>query len=306
MVRGNENVQTIAIVLKPEVIKEFLNFLPNLTSWLLTRNKNVQVLERDAKRVQKIFHDRNDKNLKKITFVSEPQMYRQADLIVSLGGDGTLIGICRKYRQKGPPIFGVNLGHLGFITEFNQTDFFEELSNYFRDQYNTYTIQLFIVKIVNKDKVRFREYFLNDAVISKHHISRIFSLSVEADEEHIYNLSGDGLIISSPLGSTAYSLAAGGPIVHPGVQAILLTPICPHSLTHRPLVIPDKSQITIRTLKNVDNVTLTLDGQSVVSINKDDAIHITKERKKLVQLIKNPHRSYFQTLKEKFVHGRSK
>ena len=132
----------------------------------------------------------------------------------------------------------------------------------------------------------------------------MFKLKVEADSELIYNVSGDGLIISSTLGSTAYSLAAGGPLVHPDVRAIILTPICAHGLTHRPLVLPDHLAIHVRTLNSEDNVLLTLDGQIAVDINSKDLIQITKEASRSVYLVKNSERSFFHTLKEKFDYGR--
>lgn len=297
---SGKSANNISIILKPDVIKEYLNFLPNLVNWLLRRKKNVYFLKHEEERLEKIF---DEKNFKKFDLIDEEELYRLSDLIISLGGDGTLIGLCRKIKNYSPPILGVNLGRLGFITEFNQGGLYEDLSQYFQQKLQVINLPLFKVKIMHKNKVRFKETFFNDAVISKHHISRIFSLTVNSGDDHIYNVSGDGLIISSPLGSTAYSLAAGGPLVHPDVKGMILTPICPHGLTHRPLVLPDNHQLSIRILKNVANVTLTLDGQSVTSIRETDIIQIMKEKKKWVKLVKNPQRSYFQTLKEKFIHG---
>ena len=132
----------------------------------------------------------------------------------------------------------------------------------------------------------------------------MFKIDVECNEEHMYELSGDGLIISSPIGSTAYSLAAGGPIVHPSVNGIILTPICPHGLTHRPLVIPDSQTIELIVPKKEQELMLTLDGQSVHSLESLDRVRITKNKNRYINLIKNPDRAYFQTLKEKFTYGR--
>ena len=131
----------------------------------------------------------------------------------------------------------------------------------------------------------------------------MLTLSVESEGEHIYNLAGDGLIISSSIGSTAYSLAAGGPIIHPLVNAITLTPICAHSLTHRPLVIPDHSNVVIRAAKSDESIKLTLDGQEQVTLGSNDIIKVTKIKTKIVRLVKNPTRTYFRTLKDKFTHG---
>ena len=144
---------------------------------------------------------------------------------------------------------------------------------------------------------------MNDVVVNNNLISRMLTLSVESEGEHIYNLAGDGLIISSPIGSTAYSMAAGGPIIHPNVNAITLTPICAHSLTHRPLVIPDHSNVIIKAAKSDESIKLTLDGQQHVTLGSNDTILVTKKKSKIVRLIKNPDRTYYRTLKEKFTHG---
>lgn len=133
----------------------------------------------------------------------------------------------------------------------------------------------------------------------------MITLNVTSNNEHIYNLSGDGLIISSTVGSTAYSLAAGGAIVHPSVKGILLTPICPHSLTHRPLVISDDSDIVVQLLDSEEEGMITVDGQKVVKFTKNHCVKIEKEDKKTISIIINEERSFFHTLKEKFVHGRN-
>ena len=132
----------------------------------------------------------------------------------------------------------------------------------------------------------------------------MFSLSVEGNNSHIYNLSGDGLIVSSPIGSTAYSLAAGGPIIHPSTKSFVLTPICPHSLTHRPFVLPNDYNLKIKTSSIVDSVIITLDGQEAVKINENHNISISKSRTRYCNIICNPNRNYFQTLREKFTHGK--
>ena len=132
----------------------------------------------------------------------------------------------------------------------------------------------------------------------------MFSVTIDTDEETIYNLDGDGLIVSSPIGSTAYSLAAGGPIVHPDVKGVILTPICPHALTHRPLLLPDNLAILVKITKNEEDLSLTLDGQQNFTILKNQKVKIIKSSRKHVNLIVNPRRLYFNTLKEKFKHGR--
>ncbi len=286
----------ISIILKPSDYEDLSNLITNLVRWLQRRKKKVIFLKKEQERLKEVL---SNKTLSLIEFKDDKFVYKSSDLIISLGGDGTLLGV---YREVGSrvPIFGVNLGHLGFITEFNKNDFYEKLNVVLAGKFEIIKKQLFSVTINHNEK----HFFLNDVVFSKSDIARMLTLSVEADKEHIYNLSGDGLIVSSTIGSTAYSLAAGGPIVHPSVKALLLTPICPHSLTHRPLVIPETCEISIQLTDHDDEAHLTLDGQNVVAIKSRDSIKINKETRRSILVIKNDEKTYFHTLKEKFVHGR--
>lgn len=292
-------LKDISIVLKPKVTAEFEGILPNLASWLLRRKKNINFLSREAERLNKIFKG----DLKNLNFIEEDELHTSSDLIITMGGDGTLIGVSRNVKKTSPPIFGVNMGHLGFITEFSKSEFFDELESTLKGNFEVTTLPLYQVEVFKKDQSIFKGTFLNDVVVNNNQISRMLTLSVASEGEHIYNLSGDGLIISSPIGSTAYSLAAGGPIIHPRVNAITMTPICAHSLTHRPLVVPDNTSIEIKAAKPDESIKLTLDGQQALVVTSNDMIKVSKKKTTHVQLIKNPGRTYFRTLKEKFTHG---
>lgn len=292
-------IKDIAIILKPNVSSEFENILPNLTSWLHRRKKNVYFLEKENERLMKIF--KND--FKNLLFMAEDKIHAETDLIITLGGDGTLIGVSRKVTKNSPPIFGVNMGHLGFITEFSKSEFFEQLEHTLKNNYTLAQLPLYTVEVFKKNKSIFKANFLNDLVINNNLISRMITLSVESNDEHVFNIAGDGLIISSPIGSTAYSLAAGGPIINPAVNAMAITPICAHSLTHRPLVIPDNAILTIKSAKPNEVIKLTLDGQETTVITSGEIIKVTKKKNIKVNLVKNPERHYYQTLKEKFTHG---
>lgn len=231
---------------------------------------------------------------------AENDVHKNSDLIISLGGDGTLLGISRSSRSDSPPILGVNMGTLGFITEFSKSELYDGLDSFFSGKYKTFKIPLYEVQIPQR---KIKLHFMNDVVVSKSEISRMISLSATADGEHVFNLSGDGLIVSSPIGSTAYSLAAGGPIINPAVKAMLLTPICPHSLTNRPLVIPENTQFEIQS-NNIDDVlSITLDGQEALKLNGKEKV-IVKRSRFSAKMISNPNRTYFHTLKVKFTHGR--
>lgn len=292
-------LKDISIVLKPKVTAEFEGILPNLASWLLRRKKNISFLSKEKERLNKIFKG----DLKNLNFIEEDELHTSSDLIITMGGDGTLIGVSRNVKKTSPPIFGVNMGHLGFITEFSKSEFFDELESTLKGNFEVTTLPLYQVEVFKKDQSTFKGYFLNDVVVNNNQISRMLTLTVESEGEHIYNLSGDGLIISSPIGSTAYSLAAGGPIIHPKVNALTLTPICAHSLTHRPLVIPDSASVVIKAAKPDESLKLTLDGQQALVVTSNDSIKVSKKKTTQVQLIKNPGRTYFRTLKEKFTHG---
>ncbi|MEX1099866.1 MAG: NAD(+)/NADH kinase, partial [Bacteriovoracaceae bacterium] len=273
--------------------------LNNLIRWLSKRKKRIIFHEQEKKRFSVAI---SPKLLKEIEFWNEKDLFNKTDLIISLGGDGTFLGVSRKISEK-IPVMGVNLGRLGFITEFSKSDFYECLSSILAGKFEIRKKHLFSVKLVEEGKEIEKELFFNDVVFNKNDIARMFTLSVHSDNEHVYDLSGDGLIVSSTMGSTAYSLAAGGPIVHPEVKAMLLTPICPHSLTHRPLVIPDNHQMQIRLIDDIESVSITVDGQVAFKLNKRVEVNISKARK-AISIIKNEERTYFRTLKEKFVHGR--
>ena len=296
--------QKTTIVLKPKVISEFSNLLPNLTVWLSRRKKTIQFMLEDRERIEKLLKSVSKKIKDKINYIPESKLYSSSELIISLGGDGTLIGLTRKTNNSKTPIFGVNLGHLGFITEFAKENFFEDLESLYRGKFEVSAIPLYRVQIFLRDKVIQTEHFFNDAVINKHDIARMFRVGIEVNNEPVYTLAGDGLVLSTPIGSTAYSLAAGGPIMHPELKGCVLTPICPHGLNHRPIVLPDSSQISLRLSEKQETAHLTIDGQVVIPIDGSHTIKISKNSRKTVYLVKNPERTYFHTLKQKFTHGR--
>lgn len=288
----------IAIILRPTIKDEFIAVIMNLLRWLGKRNISYAFLEKDEIKIKKIF---SSQKLEDTTFISNKKL-GEMDFVLSLGGDGTLIGLCRLIKGK-TPIIGVNWGHLGFITEFNAENMYACLTKVIEGEYKLKKIQLYTVKVSVAGKVIFKERFINDLVISRNDISRLFSIKVECENEPLLDIAGDGLILSSPIGSTAYSLAAGGPVVHPEVDALILTPICPHSLLHRPIVVPDQFSIRMRLSPQEREVVLTLDGQVTLPIDQRHVVEITRERNQFVNFVINPEKTYFHTLKEKFIHN---
>lgn len=288
---------TIGITLKPNSTPEFYNLLPNVCSWLIRRKRKVVFREEDKERVTKFFRN---KSIEHLEFWKTKRFHNDVDMMLSLGGDGTLIGACRRINSK-IPVLGINLGRLGFITEFNKNEYFDLLGDIIEGNYEIKSKPLFHVSVTRKDKVYFKDYFFNDAVLAKNDIARMIYLRAEMGPEHIYNLAGDGIIISSPMGSTAYSMAAGGPIVHPEVKGLILSPICPHSLTHRPFVVPDNYSVSLKILPPHHSVTLTLDGQVAINIDEHDVVKVNDAKMKKVSLVQNPEKLYFQTIRDKFV-----
>jgi NAD+ kinase len=207
-------------------------------------------------------------------------------------------------KRKSVPILGINMGQLGFLTETKRTEAFERLSQLLSGEPTYYSERsLLEVTLKRKGKVVFSGPVVNDVVISKGAIARIIGMQIRIDQQVINEVRADGIIVSTPTGSTAYSLAAGGPIVEPTLPALILTPICPHSLTQRPLVVPDHKEIQICLKQRPGHVLLTLDGQDVVDMKEDDVVHIKRFTKHSLKILTAPSRDYFSLLREKLKFG---
>ena len=232
------------------------------------------------------------------------QLVEECDWIIVLGGDGTFLSVARLMREKSVPVVGINLGQLGFLTEIKRSEALETVRAMLDGKpQNISQRALLEVRVMREGKPIFEGPVVNDAVISKGAIARIIGLDVAVDGNWAHSVRADGLIVSTPTGSTAYSLAAGGPIVEPSVPALILTPICPHSLTQRPLVISDRSQISICLKDRPGQVLLTLDGQDVIDLKENDVVEIRKFQKHTLQLVSSSQRNYFGVLREKFSFG---
>ncbi|HNX69058.1 MAG TPA: NAD(+)/NADH kinase [Candidatus Omnitrophota bacterium] len=230
------------------------------------------------------------------------EIVRQADLIISLGGDGTLLSIVSQMRNRSVPVLGVNLGSLGFLTEVKQAEVFEELNAYFQQPQIDNRVMLSCDAWSKANKVERRFLALNDIVISREGLARILRLDISISGEKFVSFRGDGVIISTPTGSTAYALSAGGAVVHPQVEALMITPICPHALTLRPFVIAAGEKITVRV--RIDNpgdkALLTADGQEKIEIDDSYTVEVGRANAPF-QLVKSSKRSYLETLRENFM-----
>jgi NAD+ kinase len=216
------------------------------------------------------------------------------DLIIVLGGDGTLLSIAHLAAQRNVPVLGVNLGRLGFLTEVPTDEIFVTLDSFLGGREEIVSPRLLL-----EAKCRGKSFYcLNDVVINKGAVARMIQIGIWIDDKEIAALKADGLIVSTPTGSTAYSLSAGGPIVQPLVPALVLSPICPHTLSFRPMVVSSGSLIRLQILTAGEEVYLTLDGQRGITLGKNDVIEIRRAEFTL-KLLSSPKRNYFDLLKEK-------
>jgi NAD+ kinase len=239
-----------------------------------------------------------------IEFVPKPELVDICDLIVVLGGDGTYLSIARLMKTHSVPVMGINMGQLGFLTEIKKTEALQTLEDVVAGKpFSVSERALLEVTLERKGKKIFQGPVVNDAVISKGAIARIIGMQVGVNGQWAYTVRADGLIVSTPTGSTAYSLAAGGPIIEPSLEAIVLTPICAHSLTQRPLVLSDQSKVQIRLNHRPGHVLLTLDGQDAVDMKEDDIVTVRRFKKHSLKLISSASRDYFSLLREKLKFG---
>jgi NAD+ kinase len=227
----------------------------------------------------------------------------QVDLIVVLGGDGTLLAAARAVGERAVPLLGVNLGTLGFLSETSGDALFEALESALDGRLVVAERMRLEVTVERGGETLERCLALNDAVIGKSALSRMIDLETRADGARVTTYHADGLIVATPTGSTAYSLSAGGPILLPEGRSIVLTPICPHTLTQRPLVLPGKCRVEILVLDTRGGeVHLTVDGQVGIQLEEGDRLHITRSEHP-TRLLVSPGRSRFEVMREKLRWG---
>ncbi|MEW6057362.1 MAG: NAD(+)/NADH kinase [Bdellovibrionota bacterium] len=235
--------------------------------------------------------------------ISKEDLIKKCDLILVLGGDGTFISVARRMIARSVPLLGVNMGQLGFLTEVKKSEMYQALHAALKGELQVSHRTMLECSLTRNGKLISKNPIVNDIVVSRGAIARIFDLQVLVDDLLVTNMKADGLIISTPTGSTAYCLAAGGPIVAPNVPAMAIAPICPHSLTLRPLIIPDTSVIKLVPDCRGGSVILTLDGQTSLDIKTGDVIKITKYKKHPLKILHSLERDYYSLLREKLKYG---
>ena len=225
------------------------------------------------------------------------------DLVVVLGGDGTMISTARLVEDNDPLVLGINYGSLGYLTEFRIEEMVPALEMMLAGEYEVdHRVMLDARHVRGGDEIA-RGRVLNDVVINKAALARIIEIEVEFNGLFVNGFRSDGLIVATPTGSTAYNLSAGGPIIYPSMNAIVVTPICPFTLTNRPIVVPDTAEIGLKLLNENEGVVLTLDGQTGYTMKADDRVLICKSSTTF-NLVRPANRNYFDVLRNKLKWGK--
>jgi NAD+ kinase len=283
-------MERIGIIANPEKPKA-KETLKKLVSYLSRKRKSIILDEASARLIQR-----------PRLGVRDNRAYARCDLIIALGGDGTLLRAARMLKGKKVPILGVNLGGLGFLTEATLGELYGTLSNVLASRYRMEERMGLEATLYRGEKRIASSLALNDCVITRGTLSRLIRLDTFIGKEYLTTYAADGLIVSTSTGSTAHSLSAGGPIIHPDIEAIILTPICPHTLSNRPLIISGEEEIKIRIASSHPDVALTLDGQEVIRLREKDIVRIKKGPSK-VSLIVPRKKNYYQILRKKLKWG---
>jgi NAD+ kinase len=226
----------------------------------------------------------------------------QSQLLLVLGGDGTLLAAARVAARLGIPILPINMGSLGFLTSFTIEEMYPALEQILAGRFSCSERVMLDVELHRDAEVIERQAVVNEAVINKGALARMIDLQLTIDADFVCRYRADGLIVATPTGSTAYSLSAGGPIVHPGVESWIITPICPHTLSDRPVVVRDSSLIEVHLSGDTESVFLTLDGQTGIPMQAADVVRMRRASERL-RLIQPAQKSYFEILRNKLKWG---
>ena len=283
-------MRRVGIVAKPDAPRA-PEVVTRLVDWLTARRIDVTLEKETAGIVPAV----------RAPAAHKAELPGLSDLLIVLGGDGTLLSMARAVGDLGVPIMGVNLGGLGFMTATTLDEMLPSLEAALAGRMVVEERLMLAARVVRSNDTMCEHMALNDIVITKSAMSRIISLAVSVEGEYATAYRADGLIISTPTGSTAYSLSAGGPIVFPSVEAIVITPICSHTLTNRPIVLPAAHRIEV-TVQSDQEIMLTLDGQVGVGLRERDVVEVVKARSRM-RLVRFPQKDFFSVLRTKLKWG---
>ena len=290
------SIKRIGVVVKPHQ-PDALENLCRLTEWLNQRQITLVGLPEIER--ERIEHETGCA----VEVASDAELAKQVDLMLVLGGDGTMIATARMIGDTELPVMGVNYGGLGYLAEFRIDELFTALESILAGDYKLEKRVMLAVELRRGDDLVTKNRVLNDVVINKSALARIIEIETYLNGQFVNSFRADGLIVSTPTGSTAYNLSAGGPIIFPSMNTVVITPICPFTLSNRPIVVPDDSMIDVRLMTEKEEVALTLDGQVGFPLQAGDRVVIRKSDTSF-NLVQPKNRNYFDLLRDKLRWGR--
>ena len=288
-------IKTVGVIVKPNHAEAWKT-ASELSDWLEKRGITLV----GKPRVQS---ESTDPAHCEINTVDDERFANESDLIVVLGGDGTMISTARLIADSDALVLGINYGSLGYLTDFRIEEMFPALEAIFTGEYEIDRRVMLHAEHWRGEEMLATGRVLNDVVLNKAALARIIEIEVSLNGLYVNSFRADGLIVSTPTGSTAYNLSAGGPIIYPSMNAVVLTPICPFTLTNRPIVVPDDAIIELKLEQENEGVVLTLDGQIGYTMKTDDRVRIRKSRTTF-NLVQPQNRNYFDVLRNKLKWGR--
>ncbi len=293
---AQSSIKRIGVLVKPHQ-PDALETLCRLMTWLNERGITIVGLPEIER--ERIEHQTGCA----IEVLNDTELAKHVDLILVLGGDGTMIATARMLGDTEVPVMGVNYGGLGYLAEFPLEELFPALEAILAGQYKVQQRLMLSVELWRGEELVTRNRVLNDVVVNKSALARIIEIEAYLNQQFVNLFRADGLIVATPTGSTAYNLSANGPIIFPSMNAVVITPICPFTLSNRPIVVPDDSMIEVRLMTENEEVALTLDGQVGFPLQAGDRAVIRKSNTSF-NLVQPPNRNYFDVLRNKLKWGR--
>ena len=290
------SIKRVGLVLKPHQ-PEALKTICELATWVAERDitlaggpeiEREQILQQTGCTIREVPND---------------MLAHDVDLMLVLGGDGTMIATARLMGDREVPVLGVNYGGLGYLAEFRIEELYTALDSILSGNYRLDKRVMLEVELVRGEERVTRNRVLNDVVINKSALARIIEIEAYLNHQFVNSFRSDGLIVSTPTGSTAYNLSAGGPVIYPSMNAVVITPICPFTLSNRPIVVPDDAVVELCLKTQQEEVALTLDGQVGFPLNVEDRVVIRKSATTF-NLVQPMNRNYFDVLRDKLRWGR--
>ena len=292
----SSSIKRVGIVVKPHQ-PEALATLCGIVEWL--NERSIELVGGPEIERERIEHATGCA----VDIVEPEKLSASVDLMLVLGGDGTMIATARMLGDREVPVLGVNYGGLGYLAEFRIEELYSALESILEGKYAVQKRVMLSVELMRGNEQVTQNRVLNDVVINKSALARIIEIDAHLNAQFVNAFRADGLIVSTPTGSTAYNLSAGGPVIYPSMNAVVITPICPFTLSNRPIVVPDESLIELRLITQNEDVSLTLDGQVGFPLMAEDRVVIRKSRTAF-NLVQPMNRNYFDVLRDKLRWGR--